>query len=101
MMASVTQPPDVVGADEEAFYSRYRELSGLSEEQVNPVTTDYFLLLASATVFVSVIEQLAVLDRGEATGIPLTYMSPAVSGMHDVFYRALKRHQAATGGGHQ
>jgi aminoglycoside phosphotransferase (APT) family kinase protein len=100
MMASVTQPPDVVGADEEAFYSRYRELSGLSEEQVNPVTTDWFLLLASATVFVSVIEQLAVLDRGEATGIPLTYMSPAVSGMHDVFYRALKRHQAATGGGH-
>ena len=54
MMASVTQPPDVVGADEEAFYARYREISGLSEEQVNPTTTDYFLLLASATVFVSV-----------------------------------------------
>ena len=43
-------------------------------------------------MFVSVIEQLAVLDRGETTGIPLAYMSPAVSGMHDVFYRALKRH---------
>lgn len=99
MMASVTQPPDVVGADEEAFYARYREVSGLSEEQVNPATTDWFLLLASSTVFVSVIEQLAALDRGEATGIPLAYMSPAVSGMHDVFYNALKRHQAATGGG--
>ncbi len=99
MMASVTQPPDVVGADEKAFYDRYREISGLSEEQVNPETTDYFLLLASATVFVAVIEQLAVLDSGAATGIPLAYMSPAVSGMHDVFYRALKRHQEATGGG--
>src|SRR5262245_7490201 len=98
MMASVTQPPDVVNADEEAFYSRYRELSGLSEEQVNPTTTDYFLLLASATVFVGVIEQLATLDRGETTGIQLAYMSPAVAGMHDVFYRALKRHRAATGG---
>ena len=52
MMASVTQPPDVVGADEEAFYQRYREISGLNEEQVNPATTDYFLLLASSTVFV-------------------------------------------------
>jgi aminoglycoside phosphotransferase (APT) family kinase protein len=99
MMASVTQPPDVVGADEQAFYERYRALSGLSEEQVNPTTTDYFLLLASATVFVSVLEQLAALERGEVSGIALAYMSPAVSGMHDVFYRALKRHQAATGGG--
>ena len=54
MMASVTQPPDVVGADEEAFYARYREISGLTEEQVNPATTDYFLLLASSTVFVGV-----------------------------------------------
>ena len=92
------QPPDVIGADEEAFYSRYREISGLSEEQVNPTTTDYFLLLASATVFVPVTEQLAALDKGETTGIQVAYMSPAVSGMHDVFYRALKRHQAASGG---
>jgi aminoglycoside phosphotransferase (APT) family kinase protein len=98
MMASVTQPPDVIGADQEAFYSRYREISGLSEEQVNPTTTDYFLLLASATVFVPVTEQLAALDKGETTGIQVAYMSPAVSGMHDVFYRALKRHQAASGG---
>ena len=98
MMASVTQPPDVIGADEEAFYSRYREISGLTEEQVNPTTTDYFLLLASATVFVPVTEQLAALDKGETTGIQVAYMSPAVSGMHDVFYRALKRHQAASGG---
>ena len=97
MMASVTQPPDVVGADEEAFYTRYREISGLSEEQVNPTTTDYFLLLASATVFVSVLEQLAAFDRGETTGIQLAYMSPAVAGMHDVFYRALKRHAASVG----
>lgn len=98
MLASVTQPPDVIGADEEAFYTRYRELTGLSEEQVNPATTDYFLLLASSTVFVGVLQQLATLDRGDATGIPLAYMSPAVAGMHDVFMRAMKRHTEATGG---
>ncbi len=98
MMASVTQPPDLIGADEEAFYQRYREISGLSEEQVNPATTDYFLLLASATVFVSVLEQLATLANGQPAGITLAYMSPAVAGMHDVFLRALKRHSAASGG---
>ena len=98
MLASVTQPPDLIGADEEAFYQRYREISGLSEEQVNPATTDYFLLLASSTVFVSVLEQLATLANGQPAGIPVAYMSPAVAGMHDVFMRALKRHTAATGG---
>ena len=98
MMASVTQPPDVIGADEAAFYNRYRELTGLTEEQVNPATTDYFLLLASSTVFVGVLETLAAFDRGEITGIAVAYMSPAVAGMHDVFYRALKRHAKATGG---
>ena len=98
MMASVTQPPDVIGADEEAFYRRYREISGLTEEQVNPATTDYFLLLASATVFVSVLEQLAILAEGKPAGITVAYMSPAVAGMHDVFLRALKRHSAAMGG---
>jgi hypothetical protein len=45
-----------------------------------------------------VIEQLALLDKGDTTGIQLAYMSPAVAGMHDVFYRALKRHSAGTGG---
>ena len=98
MMASVTQPPDIIGADQDAFYRRYRELTGYTEEQANPATTDYFLLLASSTVFVSVLEQLAALNDGETTGIAVAYMSPAVSGMHDVFYRALKRHEAATGG---
>lgn len=96
-MASVTVPPDVVAADPDAFYARYREISGLTEEQVNPATTDYFLLLASSTVFVSVLETLAALDRGDTTGIAVAYMSPAVAGMHDVFYRTLKRHAAATG----
>ncbi len=98
MLASVTVPPDLIGADEEAFYTRYRELSGLNEEQVNPATTDYFLLLAAATVFVGVLEQLASLANGQATGVTVAYMSPAVAGMHDVFMRAMKRHAAATGG---
>ena len=40
-----------------------------------------------------------VFEQGETTGIQLAYMSPAVAGMHDVFYRALKRHADASGGG--
>ncbi len=95
MMASVTQPPDLVGADEDAFYRRYRELSGYTEEQVNPAVIDWFTLLASATVYISVLEQLAALANGQTTGITVAYMSPAVSGMQDVFLTTLKRHARA------
>ncbi len=98
MLASVTVPPDLIGADEDAFYSRYRELTGFTEEQVNPATTDYFLLLSASTVFVGVLEQLASLSKGETTGVTVAYMSPAVAGMHDVFLRAMKRHATRTGG---
>ena len=97
-MAAVTVPPDLVRADEEGFYARYRELSGYTEEQINPAVTDWFLLLSSATVYVSVLEQLASLANGATTGITVAYMSPAVSGMQDVFLTALKRHAARTGG---
>ncbi len=96
-LASVTQPPDLIAPDEDAFYARYRELTGFSQEQVNPATTDYFLLLSSSTVFVSVIEQLSRLTRGEEAGMTLIYMSNAVAGMHDVFMRTLKRHAARIG----
>jgi hypothetical protein len=96
-LASVTQPPDLINPDADAFYGRYRELTGFSEEQVNPATTDYFLLLASSTVFVSVIEQLARLTRGEEAGMTVTYMSNAVAGMHDVFLRTLRRHAERIG----
>jgi len=94
----VTQPPDLIRCDEESFYARYRELTGFTEEQVNPAVMDFFLLLASPTVYVSVIEQLAALARGETTGIAVAYMSPAVIGMHDVFMRAIAHHKSITGG---
>jgi aminoglycoside phosphotransferase (APT) family kinase protein len=98
LLAGVTQPPDLIRCDEESFYARYRELTGFTEEQVNAAVMDFFLLLASPTVYVSVIEQLAALARGETTGIAVAYMSPAVIGMHDVFMRAIAHHKSITGG---
>ncbi len=99
MFASVTQPPDVIAEDPEAFYSRYRELTGLSEEVVNPAAIDYFTVLAAGTVFIPVIQQLQSVITGESTGMTLTYMSNAVAGMHNVLMTAMARHRAATTAG--
>jgi aminoglycoside phosphotransferase (APT) family kinase protein len=96
VLAAVLQPPDVVAGNEEAFYARYRELTGLTEEQVNPRTVAFFTVLASDSVFISVTEQLAAVARGETTSITVAYMSNAVVGMHDVFMKAMDLHD---GGG--
>jgi hypothetical protein len=98
MFASVTQPPDVIAEDPEAFYSRYRELTGLSEEIINPATVDYFVMLAAATVFIPVVQQFEAAVKGDSTGIMVTYMSNAIAGMHNVLMNAMARHRAATGG---
>lgn len=98
MFASVTQPPDVIKEDPDAFYARYRELTGLSEEIVNPAAIDYFTILAAGTVFMPVISQLQLVATGESTGMTVAYMSNAVAGMHNVFMAAMDRHRAATGG---
>jgi aminoglycoside phosphotransferase (APT) family kinase protein len=97
-LASVTQPPDLIAAAADDFYPRYRELTGLSEEQVNPATVAYFTVLASDSVFINVIEQLAGVARGETTNMTITYMSNAVAGMHDVFMNAMAAHDALQAG---
>jgi aminoglycoside phosphotransferase (APT) family kinase protein len=99
MFASVTQPPDIIREDPEAFYAEYRELTGLSEEIVNTAAVDYFIMLAAGTVFMPVMEQLGLVSTGETTGMQVTYMSNAVAGMHNVLMSAMARHRAATRGG--
>lgn len=47
-------PPDVIDADPDAFYGRYRELTGYSEEQINPAVATYFLVLG----VIGVVDQL-------------------------------------------
>ena len=97
-LASVTQPPDLIAPGGDDFYRQYRELTGLSEEQVNPTITDYFIVLAAVSVFVPVIEQLAFVARGETTAMMVAYMSNAVAGMHEVMLKAMARYDEATGG---
>ena len=58
-LCSAAQPPDLIEADSEAFYARYRERTGLSPKVVNPATVAYFTVLSSASVFINVIKQTA------------------------------------------
>lgn len=62
---SQAAPPDLIDADPGGFLDRYRELTGLTEEQVNPAVMTYFLVLG----VIGVVDQLrasgAAMARGE------------------------------------
>lgn len=77
-------PPDLIGANEAAFCARYRELTGLSEEQLNPITLGYFTVLGTVTILGQIVAQKAALARGESHSIMGYYVDNAVSFGHMV-----------------
>jgi aminoglycoside phosphotransferase (APT) family kinase protein len=97
-LCGANQPPDLIAADPKAFYARYRELRDLPVDAVNPATVAYFTVLGAGTVFLPMVRQLGAFVRGEATGIPLTYITLGLAGMHNVILEAMASHARATGG---
>ena len=89
-LAHVSQPPDLVAADQDRFLNRYRERTGLSEEVVNPVTVAYFTVFASLTVFGNVIGATAAMARGQASGMNVAYMTSAIPSMHGIYVNAMR-----------
>jgi aminoglycoside phosphotransferase (APT) family kinase protein len=58
-------PPDLIDIDPGAFCARYRELTGLSEEQLNPAILGYFAILGVIGVVRRLLEGGAAYARGE------------------------------------
>jgi aminoglycoside phosphotransferase (APT) family kinase protein len=88
-------PPDVIGADEDAFCARYRERTGLSEDQINPLTLGYFTILGSVPVLAQIVEQKAALARGESHSIMGFYVVNAISFAHMVHMTVTEAIEAA------
>jgi aminoglycoside phosphotransferase (APT) family kinase protein len=90
-LAAKSQPPDLIDQDSEAFFARYRELTGFDEDVVNPATVAYFTVLSSATVFFNLINQTASMTRGETTAMSIAYMTNAMPFMHGVWIDSMRR----------
>jgi aminoglycoside phosphotransferase (APT) family kinase protein len=74
--------PDLIAADAPGFCARYRELTGLDEEQLNPSVIRYFTILGMATVLGQILDQKAALARDELRSISGYYVCGAVSFAH-------------------
>jgi aminoglycoside phosphotransferase (APT) family kinase protein len=77
--------PNVYWADPERFLARYRAATGLTQEQVNPQTVDYFLIIGMAALLEQLLTAAAAIGAAERPGILAPYLINAISHQHDMF----------------
>jgi aminoglycoside phosphotransferase (APT) family kinase protein len=77
--------PNVYWADPERFLARYRAATGLTQEQVNPQTVDYFLIIGMAALLEQLLTAAAAVGAPERPGILAPYLINAISHQHDMF----------------
>jgi len=77
--------PNVYWVDPERFLRRYRAATGLTEEQVNPQTVDYFLIIGMTALLEQLLAAAAAIGAPERPGILAPYLINAISHQHDMF----------------
>src|SRR4029453_6466210 len=77
--AAAVAGPDLIAADAPAFCARYRGLTGLTEDQLNPAVIRYFTIPGMTTVLGQILAQKAALARGELRSIGSFYVANAAS----------------------
>jgi aminoglycoside phosphotransferase (APT) family kinase protein len=92
----IPMAPNVYHDDRAGFLARYRERSGLSEEQVNPDTVAYFLVVGMARLMVQILQALDAVAGGESRGIMATYLVNAVTHQYNLFMDVTRRVVGAT-----
>ena len=62
-------PNSLYEADRRYFLERYRELTGMTEDQVNEEVLEYFFILGMATLYAQMMDGAAAIARGEGGGV--------------------------------
>jgi len=94
-MAALLTPPDLIAFDEERFCDHYRDITGLSEEQINPSVLSYFAALGLVDVLAMMVSNTARYARGELEGVSIAYGALLQSALHQVVYALIAGADAA------
>jgi aminoglycoside phosphotransferase (APT) family kinase protein len=89
--SQIPMPPNVYHLDPQSFLARYREQTGLSEEQVNPDTVQYFLVIGMAHLLAQILRALDAVSRGETRGVMATYLISAVTHQYGLYLDICRR----------
>ena len=87
----IPMPPNVYHRDPQSFLARYRERTGLTEEQVNPDTVEYFLVIGMAHLLAQILRALDAVARGETRGVMATYLINAVTHQYGMYLAICRR----------
>lgn len=88
-------PPLLLDHDLDGFLSRFRDITGLTEEQVNPVSLGYFTVLSTIGTVDSLYRAMSAMTRGERHGVAVAYNSQLVTVGNDNFVNAIDGLEAA------
>lgn len=89
--AQIPMPPNLYGLDPQGYLARYRSITGLSEDQVNTDTVDYFRMLGMAALLIQIAEGTDSLACGEPGGALVTYLINALSYNWEELFKAARR----------
>ena len=84
-------PPNLYAHEPERFLARYRERTGLSEEQVNRDTLDYFYVLGTARLLGQMIHSADSVAKGTPRGAVALYLLNGISGVVAQFVDVARR----------
>jgi aminoglycoside phosphotransferase (APT) family kinase protein len=82
----IPMPPHLYHPDPEAFLAIYRDLTGLSEEQVNPDIVRYFMLIGMVHLLEQMMDAAEAVAQGEHRGILGTYLLSAITHFRNLFF---------------
>jgi aminoglycoside phosphotransferase (APT) family kinase protein len=78
-------PPDLLALAGESFLARYRELTGLTEEQLNPSVVAYFAILSSIEPVGRLLKQLGDYVTGANDKVMMAYSAILISMVHQAY----------------
>lgn len=87
----IPMQPNLYHRDPEGFLGGYRARTGLTEEQVNPQTVEYFLVLGIARLHTQILRALEDVGQGRSRGVMATYLINAVTHLDGMFFRIARR----------
>ena len=81
----IPMPPHLYHPDPEGYLAIYRDLTGYTEEQVNPNIVRYFMLLGMVHLLEQMIDAAMAVARGEHRGILGPYLLGSITHFRHMF----------------
>ena len=81
----IPMPPHLYHPDPEGFLAIYRELTGYTEEQVNPTIVRYFMLLGMVHLLDQMMDAAEAIAQGQHRGVLGPYLLGSITHFRNLF----------------